>query len=137
MEATTLEKQLDEFQLIRSSLLSDEKIIFLDEADVWTHLTREHEDPTTIGLIGFKKPGTSARFRLDIDASLVSFVVEVPALYEGRIAQPIPPPIITVKGDQITRAEQDRWQEIIQTQLEQIEDTECVKHPLPKLYYLR
>ncbi|KAG6919087.1 hypothetical protein DXG01_009340 [Tephrocybe rancida] len=121
MEERPLEKQLDEFQLISSSLLSDETFTFLDEEEEWANLTAIHADPTD-NFVNREKPKSPARFRIDIKDSRVSFVVEVPVAYEGKITSSHP--IFTVKGDQISRSEHDRWQGKIEEYLAEIEDTE-------------
>ncbi|KAG6888055.1 hypothetical protein C0992_009794 [Termitomyces sp. T32_za158] len=120
-----LAKQIEELRLIISSLFpGKERLTFLDEEDIWNGLLMHYVDPA-IDLTVAKKPQYPARFRVDINASDICCIVQVPSEYEGRLTTTAP--TFAVKGNQITRTEQERWKDLIETQLKEIGDSESVE----------
>ncbi|KAH0591567.1 hypothetical protein H2248_001621 [Termitomyces sp. 'cryptogamus'] len=136
MKALTppLEKQLQELHLITSSLLpGNERLTFLDEEDIWNCLIMQYADPTTDSIVA-KKPEHPLRFRIDISASDVCFIVQVPIEYEGKLTTTAP--TFAAKGDQITRTEQEKWQDMVEDHLKQIGDSEFPIYELLSLHLL-
>ncbi|GLB43703.1 putative protein of unknown function (DUF1115) [Lyophyllum shimeji] len=120
MDSFSLTKQLEELQLIRCSLLPDEVLLFLDDHDTWTNLVAAQTDAATISRD--QRPTSAARVQVKVDAAKISFVVGIPLNYSGNIAEAAP--MFTVKGDEISRLEHDRWQRVIEESLKEIGDTE-------------
>lgn len=132
--APVLTKQLEELHLIISSLLpGKERLIFVDEEDVWNGLITHYLDPMIDSIVP-EEPQHPARFMVDIKASDVCFIVEVPFEYEGRLTTAAP--TFKVKGDKITRTEQEKWQDMIENQLKEIgDDSESVERSCRVLSY--
>ncbi|KAG6812435.1 hypothetical protein H0H92_002901 [Tricholoma furcatifolium] len=133
---TSLKYQLAELQLIRSSLLSEETLTFLDEEELWTRLTAEHDADPATDPTDFEQSAASSRFRIDTEDSGVSFVVEFPKDYDGKLTLAKIRTTLAVKGDRITRDEQERWQGIIEQQLREIGDSDFPIYQLLSLYLL-
>lgn len=132
MNISSLTKQLEEFNLIKCSLLPDEIFGFLDEEETWTNLTVA-QATSAIDIATHEHPSSLASIRITIHP-LILLEIHVPISYSGSLVE-APFPTFAIKGDQISRADQDRWQEWIQEQLREIGETEWVvsahKNPLP------
>ncbi|KAF8079287.1 hypothetical protein FPV67DRAFT_1468262 [Lyophyllum atratum] len=132
MELPSLTKQLDEFQLIKCSLLPDELFTFLDDDKIWDKLTAAHTDGISFSKL--QVPASPGRIQIKVLSAKVMFVVDIPTNYAGNIAET--PPTFTVKGDEISRVEQDWWQRVIEEKLEEIADTEYPIYQLISLHLL-
>ncbi|EJF67342.1 hypothetical protein DICSQDRAFT_165165 [Dichomitus squalens LYAD-421 SS1] len=106
---TSLRKSLEEIHLLRYSLLPGELLEFTDQAALWNELLDAYAlDPDCE--IGCEPQG--AHFRVKLEASSdVWFDVELPTDYwtaEGKGQ-----PRLSAQGDNLGRAQQERWQEIV------------------------
>lgn len=121
MDSRTLVKQLDEFQLIRCSLLPGELFTFIgDASDTWIELLENHLTGATIPNWALTFP---AHIQMKVEAARVLFGFEIPLQYAGNVTES--PPTFTVKGDDITRVKQEWWQHVIREKLQEMSDTEC------------
>ncbi|PPQ74952.1 hypothetical protein CVT26_011664 [Gymnopilus dilepis] len=109
MPTETLEgvgRLLEELQLIQCSLLPDEHLSFLDEAKAWTSaLDRYSEDSAE----EMSLPGDEACFSVQLTGGRVWFEVKLSTTKRASVS---------VKGENITRDEQERWQRVIAENLE-------------------
>ncbi|KAJ7207484.1 hypothetical protein GGX14DRAFT_635247 [Mycena pura] len=117
-------QQLEELQLIQATLLPDELLAFLDEDGArWSRLLREYGDavdPASISGHGSAPaPSAAPRIRVKPQHASVWFEVQFPGPGSGNPRLPA----IAVKGENMSRAEQQRWQHIIQERLEMDEIT--------------
>ena len=107
--STTLERQLEELELIRCSVMPGEVLTFVDDHDRWLALLDRFSAERTI-------PADD-----DIPALPISFEVCLEG-HDHRISVELPVdypevsklPNVAVKGTTISRAEQDRWTRLIQ-----------------------
>lgn len=115
----------EEMYLLRCSLLSGESLVFQDSTSSqgstsyqWDdYLDRYSELTTAQEYLQLSPPDFSiiidnARLRIDVQYSTT------PSLMPG--------PVVAVKGDDITRTEQEWWQNIIEEKLREVQDSECV-----------
>ncbi|KAG5638932.1 hypothetical protein H0H81_008701 [Sphagnurus paluster] len=125
-------KQLEELQMIKFSLLQNETLVFLDESEAWARWLADFEADSLPAVQ--QGPISPARVEIKVYDSPMFFVVEIPLGYSGNLggAQPI----FAVKGDQINRIEQDRWQRLIKDKLEEIADSEYPIYQLISLHLL-
>ncbi|PSR72035.1 hypothetical protein PHLCEN_2v12101 [Hermanssonia centrifuga] len=115
MSWTTLHRQLEELNLLKCSLLPGEELIFNDPA-VWESLLDTYPDsPTT----DFTLPASPACFQVKTNDSPIHFEVELPREYGESLGQSLPR--ISVKGDEITRVEQERWQLLVKEQVSELQ----------------
>ncbi len=121
MSWTTLHRQLEELNLVKCSLLPGEELIFNDPA-VWESLLDTYPDsPTT----NFTLPASPACFQVKTNGSSIHFEVELPKEYGESLGKTLPR--ISVKGDGITRVEQERWQSLVKEQVSELQgNSECV-----------
>ncbi|KAH7911617.1 hypothetical protein BJ138DRAFT_1006189 [Hygrophoropsis aurantiaca] len=116
--------QLQELQLIQCSLLSDEHFVLNltpDETAVWTSLLDAYAagDLTDAGDISL--PSSQISFQIKLDDARVWFEFNLPHGYPEDMDHK---PTISVKGENITREEQERWQFIVQTKLADFNSSE-------------
>lgn len=113
----------EEIYLLRCSLLSGESLVFQDSTSShdstsyqWDdYLDRYSELTTAQEYLQLPPPDFSiiidnARLRIDVQYSTTSSLM----------------PVVAVKGDDITRTEQEWWQNIIEEKLREVRDSECV-----------
>ncbi|KAJ6479208.1 hypothetical protein C8R47DRAFT_1137327 [Mycena vitilis] len=110
---TSNAQRLEELQLIQFTLLPEEVLTFLDdEGLVWAQLLRDYaEDPVDSAI---PWPSTPPHIQVKPQSSKIWFEVRFPAPDE-------PIPLVSVKGENATRAEQERWQRIIQDKMQENE----------------
>ncbi|RDB24428.1 RWD domain-containing protein 2B [Hypsizygus marmoreus] len=118
MDVQTLKKQLEEFQLIRCSLLPGEIFTFLEDTDLWNELLEIYETNAILG----STPTSPAQIQVTLEAAKISFRVEVPTRYTGNLSEW--PPSFSLKGENMTRIEQAQWHRIIEEKLQELSDTE-------------
>lgn len=121
----SLSRQLEELNLLNCSLLQGEDLTFIppsSDAEIWQALLEAYPDfdadtsPT---------PQSAAKFQLRCSGVDVWFEVQLPADYEGQSEHPLDA-MVAVRGDQITRAEQERWQKFVTECISEIQGSECV-----------
>lgn len=111
---TTLARQLDELQLIRCSLIPKELMTFIHDEEIWCQLLENQESGVPSSL-------STAHFDIKVETANIWFNVKM-ALSDP--ANPGHAPVISVKGKNVSRPEQERWQHIIQEKMAEIADTE-------------
>ena len=126
---TSLRKVLEEVHLLKCSLLPGELLEFTEQAALWNELLDaytldpECELPTS----SFDPRSASAHFQVKLEASSdVWFDVELPATYRIEDEVVGAPPSVSVKGDALGRAEQERWQGIVADAASSVQGSECV-----------
>ena len=112
MDESKVTKQLAELQLIKCSLLPNEIMQFIDDYEsLWSRLLDEYETTMTLSelpaLKGAQIPALKFRVKAD---SLVKVWFEVEMPLHGNDDSTA---VVYVKGDYLSRAEQDRWENVI------------------------
>ncbi|KIM38229.1 hypothetical protein M413DRAFT_447977 [Hebeloma cylindrosporum] len=134
MKEDVFKQQLEELHLIQCSLLPTECIVFLDSGS-WTQaITKYAEDPYSTLLL----PDSPASFLLRVEGSKIWFEITLAPVGDNKFG--ISKPSVSVKGEDITRADQERWQKIVVEGFEDIADSEfpiyalVALHLLPKIH---
>jgi len=112
-------KQLEELHLIQCSLLPNEHIVFRDSDNEqsWAQaIERYAEDP----LSPLSPPESPASFTLCIEGSKIWFEITLAPVEGFGVSKPS----VSVKGLNITRADQERWQMLVVEGFEEISDSE-------------
>jgi len=118
-----IENQLEELQLLHCSLLPDEHIIFLDGSEDWNFALKSYAE----GQSELEFPPLDvASFSIRLDNTKIWFDISLSGKSSGVESAIDCKKNISVKGEGITRAEQDKWQSIISEHLEEISDSEYV-----------
>ncbi|KAJ6520543.1 hypothetical protein C8R45DRAFT_63059 [Mycena sanguinolenta] len=103
-------RRLEELQLIQFTLLPDEVLTFLDgEGLVWSQLLHDYGEDAASSAT-FSWPSAAPHIQVKPLFSEIWFQVLFPSSHH-------PVPSVSVKGEDVTRAEQERWQNIIQENL--------------------
>jgi hypothetical protein len=106
--------RLEELQLIQFTLLPEEILTFLDdEGSVWSHLLEIYGEDTSAD---FSWPTSAPHIQVKSQSS-IWFEVRFPMADNSN-------PSVSVKGENITRSEQERWQSIIQEKMDEIAASE-------------
>lgn len=148
-----IERQLSELQLIQCSLLPDEHLVLLESAG-WGDLANNGRDS---GFPFWKKALESyaeyelsaflesmdldavmispASFELRVDGANTWFQVTLPSveastLREGDDYEPVASVDISIKGENITRAEQENWKAVIIKKTKEIDGSTYVPRPI-------
>ncbi|KAI6159249.1 hypothetical protein EDD17DRAFT_907587 [Pisolithus thermaeus] len=130
----SVEHQLQELQLIRCSLLRGEVFSFVlpsEDMITWTSLL-DVLDSGVDGEIELPTKGTSlcsATFSVKVAGLPVWFEVQVP---EG----PIERSDVLVRGENISRYQQERWQSIVSESIAEVRDSEFPIYELLSLHLL-
>lgn len=123
----SLMKQLDELHLIRCSLLPGELLTFLDDAQAWTDLLDARSIAGTGVTSQESVPLTPPHLQIKLESVNTWFEVRVPHQYAGDLQTRKSGPTFSIKGENISRFEQERWQSIIDEKLNEIAGTEYVR----------
>lgn len=121
---THLSLQIEEIRLIKYSLLPGEVLVFLDDfAHNWEPLLTEdleftgpQADNSSINPTGASTPGASLSHPHFAINSKLWFEIKLPDTYPDLDA----PPLVSIKGEDITRHEQERWQTFTKQKLEEL-----------------
>jgi hypothetical protein len=106
--------RLEELQLIQFTLLPEEILTFLDdEGSVWSHLLEIYGEDASAD---FSWPNSAPHIQVKSQSS-IWFEVHFPTANNSN-------PSVSVKGENITRSEQERWQSIIQEKMDEIAASE-------------
>ncbi|TFY74592.1 hypothetical protein EWM64_g9421 [Hericium alpestre] len=134
---TTLALQVEELQLLKYALLPGELLTFLlppEEAALWTRaLDADTPDPqSALDALGHLEPGRQAsplRFEIALaQTRSVYFEVEFPPsrphpdLHPGA-ASPPAAPSVSVRGEQLGREEQLRWQGLVAAKTREVAES--------------
>ncbi|KAH8099459.1 hypothetical protein BXZ70DRAFT_1009266 [Cristinia sonorae] len=135
---TTITRQLEELNLIKCSLLNDEHIALTDSGQ-WEALLQNSEDVSAL-----PTPDSALRFQVKCENVPIWFEVNVPDDYGAQESNGLAlDGIVSVRGDQITRSEQEGWQRIVKQSSEELGESEypifelLVTHLLPQLHASR
>lgn len=111
-----LKKQLEELQLITCSLLPGESITYLQDDLAWTKLLED----LTVNSEGLSVPSglRPAHFQTKVENAKIWFEADLSYVNTSR------PPQVSIKGEDMTRFEQERWRQIVQDKILEIADTE-------------
>ncbi|KAI0778869.1 hypothetical protein BD413DRAFT_465887 [Trametes elegans] len=121
-----LRKILEEIHLLQCSVLPGETLAFTEEPDVWQALLDAYAtDPDSS--TDLAAPERPARFQVRADDRDVWFDVALPPHYSREEASL---PRVLVKGDNLRRDEQERWQAAVK---EAVEDVRGSEYPLYEL----
>lgn len=107
-------KQLEELQLVTCSLLPSESITYLEDELAWTNLLEGLGDGSSEPLPNLRPP----HFQIKVENARIWFDIDLSYINTSR------PPQISVKGDDMTRSEQERWQQSVKNKMPEIADTE-------------
>lgn len=126
-DSKTVTQQLEELQLIKCSLLPNEILHFVDDDDsdsIWAQLLNDYEmfvDSNEAMPQGAARKIRPVEFLIRLDGQ-VWLEVKMPDLRgeSGRNA------LVSVKGDRLSRAEQETWRNIIREKQRELEDAEWV-----------
>ncbi|KAE9405606.1 hypothetical protein BT96DRAFT_876631 [Gymnopus androsaceus JB14] len=122
-----MERVFEELQLIDCSLLPGEVFVFLEHCDGWTDALKLY---STVGyddsVEKLRLPSPS--FQIGLEDFNVWFETSLPSGM-STIS-------VAVKGEDISRAQQERWQDIVREKLEEIGDSEYPMYQLLSLHLL-
>ncbi|KAI0789564.1 hypothetical protein C8Q75DRAFT_718580 [Abortiporus biennis] len=121
-----LNHQLEELNLLKCSLLEGESLTFIPpydpDAESWKLLLDSYAEGT---LAGKSLPSTPARFQVKSSSSRIWFEVELPLDYASGSSAATPlQSMISVRGDEITRSEQEHWQKFINECTSELSESE-------------
>jgi hypothetical protein len=119
MKEEGFKQQLEELHLIQCSLLPTEHIVFLDSGDAhsWAQAIEKYaEDPLETLL----PPESAASFTLRVEGLKVWFEITLGPVDDAGKSKPS----VSVKGEGITRADQERWHMVVVEGFEEISDSE-------------
>ncbi|KAJ7511804.1 hypothetical protein B0H11DRAFT_1953081 [Mycena galericulata] len=121
---------LEELQLIQATLLPDELLTFLDEeGSVWVRLLREHGEGASTADENIPWPSSPPHIQVKTQDSKIWFELQFP--FPDN-----PVPQMSVKGENITRSEQERWQSVIREKLHEIGTSDFPVYQLLCLHLL-
>ncbi|TFK42249.1 hypothetical protein BDQ12DRAFT_677878 [Crucibulum laeve] len=129
MAENKLTAQLEELQLLQCSLLPNESLVFLEDSAAWIRLLGDY----TNGINPEAKDIAPPHFQLKVEKSNVWFEVTNTGGTQRDNGTDL---MVSVKGEDITRVEQEHWQEIIQDKLGEIGDSEFPIYQLMSLHLL-
>ena len=128
MDEKTVTHQLDELNLIKYSLLPNEILQFINDSNdsTWERRLDEHDTSVALNDV-ISCPGARhirpAEFLIKINGQVTKlwFQVQMPDLRGGgssRIA------VVSINGDYLSRAEQEKWQDVIREKQREVEGAE-------------
>ncbi|KIJ26819.1 hypothetical protein M422DRAFT_785125 [Sphaerobolus stellatus SS14] len=118
----TFTQQVEELVLLKCSLLPDEILEFMfseeRDTDAWNRVVeaQSNNDSSLQSLIS-----TPARFALKVKGRPIWFEVQLPTEYPSCQLELC----IGVRGFNISRGQQDHWQNVVKEKLAEISDSEC------------
>ncbi|KAF6753205.1 hypothetical protein DFP72DRAFT_1130705 [Ephemerocybe angulata] len=115
---STPQIRLEELQLIQCSLMPGETMTFVEDADFWNDALGQSTERDIADFLP-KDEASTALFTLKLDNKPIWFQVAVYMQSDGHL--------ISVKGNNMSRGEQERWLDIIR---EKERETEGVGFPL-------
>lgn len=119
MKEEGFKQQLEELHLIQCSLLPTEHIVFLNSGDAhsWAQAIEKYaEDP----LKNVLPTESAASFTLRVEGSKIWFEITLAPVGDSGKSKPF----VSVKGEDITRVDQEKWHMVIVEGLEEISDSE-------------
>ncbi|KAH9486039.1 RWD domain-containing protein 2B [Psilocybe cubensis] len=125
MLSESITRQLEELQLIKCSLLPDEELRFIDDNSGWT----EALDAYSLDPDSTHRLESPALFSIRLIGYKTWFEVAFSAA-GGRGSA------VSVKGEDMSRSQQDWWNSFISNKLEEISDSEFPIYQLVSLHLL-
>lgn len=126
-QPSSLSRQLEELNLLECSLLQGEEITFIPpswDAELWEALLDSYPDPPPCDR---PSPESPAKVQVKCADIPIWFEVHFPLGYgSSEEEQSSLESVISVRGDQISRADQERWQQIVKECVAEVHDSECV-----------
>lgn len=117
MGINEIKRQLEELQLINFSLLPDEELRFIDGNSGWSEALEAYSvEPSSIPQLE-----STASFGIRLNGAKVWFEVTFSDT-DGQMGA------ISVKGEDMSRSQQDKWHSSIAEKMEEISDSECVSY---------
>lgn len=112
MISATLARQLEELHLLKCSLLPGEVLAFIQDTESWVDMLETYPDVSSI-----REPSHwQACFEVKLGSSNIWFEAELPKNYpDGDL------PLISVKGTDVTRDEQEKWTMNIKKRTQELE----------------
>ncbi|OCH92978.1 hypothetical protein OBBRIDRAFT_790700 [Obba rivulosa] len=135
LSTTTLPRQLEELHLLKCSLLPGEHLEFVPpskDAEWWEIMLEGYPGNED----NLPTPPSPARLEITIDHAPVQFQVELPSDYGGGSQLDGVKPLVSVKGDSISRSEQERWQKLVKDTLSELSGSEYIVYELISVYIL-
>ncbi len=116
---TSVRDILEELHLLKCSLLPGELLSFTEISAAWETLLDSYSlDPDA----ELRALHHAVQFEVRAEDSDVWFGIELPPGYKERGTMPI----VSVKGHNLGRAEQERWQTVVAEAIEEVTGSECV-----------
>lgn len=121
MKPTTIQQHLEEFQLISCSLLPNERLTFLEGSESWGDaLERYSTEPSS----DFSMLDSPPTIGIRVDGANVWFTVTFRDEEISEVRGDHPRVSVSVKGEDISRHDQERWQMAVVEKLSEIGDSE-------------
>ncbi|CAA7265051.1 unnamed protein product [Cyclocybe aegerita] len=127
--------QLSELQLIQCSLLPGEQLAFLEDEEYWCSALENYiTDPSTTSDAQSDNP---ASFKIVLQDAKVYLKVAFSRQQSRRTAvDGAAFPLASVKGDDLSRKEQEWWQDIVEEKKAEVSDSEYPMYELVSLHLL-
>lgn len=130
MSSTTAARKLEELHVLKCSLLPGEQLVFVprsDGTDFWGTLLESYADDPEVSL----DPSVDSdpiHFQLKVERIPVWLEVELHSEYGGSdIRDGLVR--VTVRGANMGRTEQERWNTIVKESIHELQGSECVLYP--------
>ncbi|KAF9237076.1 hypothetical protein BU15DRAFT_49279 [Melanogaster broomeanus] len=144
-----LDQQLQELQFIQCSLLPSEHFTFLlppEDVAIWASLLEDRSSKRTSdsdSIVNNDPPflPSQARFQVRLSGARIWFEAELPSLKSTPSTPPSPRSPraavrISVKGENISRDVQERWQALVRAGMQEVETSEYPVYELLSLHLL-
>lgn len=129
----SINRQLEELQLIQCSLLPDEQLTFIDSSAGWGEALETY----TTDLDAIPQIDCAASFSIRLDGSKTWFEITLSDTEGNTVDEGMRPQAsIAVKGEDMSRSQQDKWNSLIAEKMEEISDSEYVFRTFPIIFLL-
>ncbi|KAJ7045148.1 hypothetical protein C8F04DRAFT_1388713 [Mycena alexandri] len=128
MNTAQLPQHLEELQLIQFTLLPGEILTFLDhEGAVWTQLLQDYADG--VSTENSRQPMAPPHVQVKPQDSKIWFELQFSASEEPTLS-------VSVKGENLARSEQERWQSLVLEKMDEIGTSDFPAYQLLCLHLL-
>ncbi|KAH9950977.1 hypothetical protein B0H21DRAFT_818806 [Amylocystis lapponica] len=143
---TALFHQLEELHLLKCSLLPGESLVFdphFEDGGLWGDLLEQYSYDPEECLSHAPDSFTPAQFQVRIEHAKMCLEVFLPPSHKSGVASGATTgtdPVVSVKGQDLNRSEQERWQLIVSERLNELRDSDypvyelLSTHLLPRLH---
>ncbi|PPQ93426.1 hypothetical protein CVT25_004498 [Psilocybe cyanescens] len=129
----SINRQLEELQLIQCSLLPDEQLRFIDSSAGWGEALETY----TTDLDAIPQIDCAASFSIRLDGSKTWFEITLSDTEGNTVDEGMRPQAsVAVKGEDMSRSQQDKWNSLIAEKMEEISDSDFPMYQLISLYLL-